>query len=184
MHSVDPDAPDLKRLWVDTGEVRYAAMAIGRWAADPPPWAMIACYAEHQRWKRGTSKGYNKEGDGAVLDEIIRVYFRLEDEARVLAGYRPSTYKPPAQNMVVALALLSAEGLLPDERTFRARFKAISTRLMEEEEEQGFPDRASDGARMTKRYKDMLQEWGAKEVGAPTCLHSFVLYLGTLMERE
>ena len=181
---INPDAPDLKRHWTDTGDVRFAAMAIGRWPADPPPWAVIACYAEHQRWQRGAERGNNKAGDGAVLDEVIRVYFRLQDEARGQPGYSPSGYEAPAQGRVIALALLNAEGLHPDHESFRARLTSIDRRLDEEAEQEGYPERASDGARTTARYQRMLQEWGEEVVGAPTYLHSFLLYISGLVEGE
>lgn len=182
MSKLDPDAPDLKQLWSKTRNIKYAAMAIGRWPADPPPWAVIACYAEHQRWEQRTDQGYKREKDGEVLDEVIRIYFRLQDEAQAQPGYLPSTYQPPSQSEVVALALLNIEGVSreSDFENYRARMKAIASRLMEEEEREGFPERASDGARVTKRYDRVLSQWGAEAVGAPDYLHSFILYLGKL----
>lgn len=181
---IDPDAPDLRRLWADTEDIRYAAFAIGRWPSDPPPWAVIACYAEHQRWQRGTKRGNNKARDGAVLDEVIRVYFRLEDEARNQAFYSPSAYEPPLQSKVIALALLNIEGLHPDHEGFRARLTSIDRRLDEEAEHEGYPERAIDGARTTARYQRVLLDWGAEVVGAPTYLHSFVQYVGRLIEGQ
>lgn len=186
MNNVDPEAPDLKALWAKTGDVRYAAMAIGRWPSGPPIWAVLACCNETMRDEQKTLGGYKKVEDGEVLDEVIRVYFRREDEAqRANPSLRPSEYVAPDQKIVIAEALLNTEGLDQsndaDVDRFRARTVAIERRLMEEEEAENFPERAIDGARETQRYHRILMEWGLEHHGGFSHLHSLALYLRSVI---
>ena len=51
---LDPDAPDLHWQYRQTDDVRFAAMAVGRWPSFPPIWAVLACYGEHEAWLRKT----------------------------------------------------------------------------------------------------------------------------------
>ncbi len=138
---------------------------------------------------RQTAKGNSKDADGAVLDELIRCYFRAEDEAQQQSGYKPSAYIPPVRSDMIAMALKNVEGRTPDDGDrFRARHRAISARLDEELHEEGYADdqdvEDGDGSvktlmrlQRTTRYHRILQEWGELEVGAPTYLFSFQLYL-------
>lgn len=180
---IDREATDLKERWIKTGDIKFAAMAIGRWPHDPPPWAMIACHKEHRDWFQRTPKGNSKDADGAVLDEIIRCYFRAEEEAQKQTEFTYSNYAPPEQKTMIEQALRNVEGRTPEEGDYyRGRFRAIKSRLDEELEDEGSPKKATDGAPMTARYHRMLQEWGEREVGAPEFLHSFELYLQRLAQ--
>lgn len=178
---VDPEAPDLKRLWIETSDIKYPAMAVGRWPVDPPPWAVLACYAEHHRWQQRAAHGNTGDRDGAVLDEVVRVYFRLEDEARERIGYQPSSYKSPARSRVIAIALLHIEGLHPESETLRSRLVAIERRLNEEVQLEGVTERGADGAYRTARYERLLLEWGLTEIGGPDHLHSLLQYIAKLV---
>lgn len=187
MNNFDPEAPDLKGEWVRTRDIRFAAIAIGRWPSDPPVWAVLACYAEATKHERKTQRGYSKVKDGEVLDEVIRVYFYHEDQARRdNPNFKPSEYSPPDQRAVIAEALLNTQGL--DCRNdgkveqLRARTIAIERRLMEEEEAEGFPKRASDGARETQRYFNVLREWGDEHYGGPPQMHQLALYISMLID--
>lgn len=182
MFDFDPEAPDLKAQWATSRDIRFAAMAIGRWPSDPPFWAILACCHENWKQERKTSRGYNKVDDGKVLDEIILVYFRHYDEAqRTNPGLLPSEYTPPDQKIVITEALLTFEKI--DQHSdlgfsrLRARLVAIERRLMDEEETEGFPKRQVDGARATQRYNRVLLEWGLEHYGGFSHLHSLALYL-------
>lgn len=181
---IDPDAPDLKMLWIETSDIKYPAMAVGRWPVEPPPWAVIACYAEHHRWQQRTAHGNTNDRDGAVLDEVVRVYFRLEDEARERVGYQPSIYKPPARSKVIAIALLHIEGLHPESESLRSRVVAIERRLSEEVQLEGVTERGVDGAYRTARYERLLVDWGLTEIGGPNHLHSLLRYIVRLVDEN
>lgn len=208
MSETNPDETALKKQYVETGDIKFAARAIGRFPDDPPPWAILACCKEYIGSISSAKSGLKKEDGGAVLDEMIRIYFEFEDRAEALAisqnrPFKANEHQPPDENYVLDLALYAVEGIEKGHRRFRARRIAVERQLqversslekqMENEraelQQQRRPGqvplqptslRAACGALRTPRYDRLVKEWVSDALGEPTHTRSLINYLTRL----
>lgn len=81
---------DARRLFEETKDFRYVAMAIGQSPNDPPDWAKWACRKAYWLNEQTAPSGHPAEEVGALLDEIIKFYIDWETSAERTGEKRPS----------------------------------------------------------------------------------------------
>lgn len=178
---LNPDAPDLHHQYRQTKDIRFAAMAVGRWPSSPPVWAILACYGAHEAWLRSTSKGHAAVRVGKILDEMLGVYFDCENAHRERQSGDKPKYKPPTRVSVLRKALERLDEN-DSEATFRATLVAIERAMTEEaeaerDEQRRLPCCDANGLYVTKRYRRVGLEHEAERNGGPSYRLSLLKFL-------
>jgi hypothetical protein len=166
----DPDAPDLQSQWAKTNDIKFAAQAIGRFPAEPPVWAIIACRSYHVKQEREASAGLNPDGQGQVLDEMFRVQFEFYDVYEA-SNVSNASFSPPPLLELQREAILRSEGIGKTDYKFRSWQMATDRRW--KEEAKGFKIEPEFRLPMTPRYHRILKEWGERNVGGPVTAYDF-----------
>lgn len=178
---LNPDAPDLHHQYRQTKDIRFAAMAVGRWPSSPPVWAILACYGAHEAWLRTTSKGHAAVKIGKILDEMLMVYFDCEYAHYDSQVGSTQKYKPPTRVSVLRKAMERLEEDDP-EVSFRATLVAIDRAMTEEAEAERnakgrLPRRDTNGLHVTKRHRRVVLEHEAERNGGPSYRLSLLKFL-------
>lgn len=149
----DPEASDLKALWIETNDIAFAAQAIGRLVDNPPPWAMIACFGHHLDVSRRTSRGNRHFDDGEIMDATLRCQLWHYEDAVYGEGVEPDRYIPLKLTTAIRKAMIENGWKFEDEG-FQSRERTIRDRFNEE--------RISEASEVLKSNAHLLKHWQGK----------------------
>lgn len=175
-HGGNFDIMNAERLFLETNNFRYVALAIGANPVRPPSWAMEACIAERLTAERSSSGG-QRQHTSRILDLAIALmathedeYFlparSLKDEESRIAWYKLYEVQYKAKPLATALrqALLIID---PHEKLIDAAIVNLRNAWMREQKEERLNEKNFSVLRLRKikttaridRVLRAMEEW-------------------------
>ena len=121
------DIEEAERLYAETANPVYIALAIGANSNEPPFWALVAAQELAKQAQSASMSGNDRADRGAKLDAIHRAYFRIYEDQ---PDRTPSAYRSPSLRSVI-LAVLGYDGGADFSR-YESQLKVLTNAWKEE----------------------------------------------------